>query len=434
MKHIAVVGTQWGDEGKGKIVDLLSSSCDVVVRFQGGNNAGHTVVVGKDKFALHLIPSGILQTGKTCLIGDGVIVDPKVLVEEMRRLRKKRKKTAKLLISNKVNLIMPWHVLRDGIAGGKVGTTGRGIGPCYSDATARTGIRVMDFGDKSVLSKKIIGEAKWNKLLIKTMAKSHGLKPAEISDLALSKTLNAQKILRSYQRKMVELKSLGVEIVDGSKLLEEKQDKKKRILFEGAQATLLDITHGDYPYVTSSHPTIGGLYIGTGFRPRGLEVTGVVKAYNTRVGNGPFPTELDDAVGKGMRDRGHEYGTTTRRPRRCGWLDLVILKYAVRVNGLDRLAMTKLDILSGIEVLKICVGYRIEGKLVKDYPADVRILEKATPVYKKLKGWKEDITGVRKFKDLPVAARQYVKFVEKLGGVKVGLIGVGPGRDEIIRG
>ena len=431
--HLAIVGTQWGDEGKGKIVDYLAPRFQVIVRYQGGNNAGHTVVVDEEKFALHLVPSGILQTDKICLIGDGVVINPEVLADELESLRERVNKTARLLLSSKVQLIMPWHVVRDGIAGGKVGTTKRGIGPCYSDATARRGLRVMDTFLPKVFLKRVEYECEWNRLLIKAMAKQFGLRVADLRKLRLKEILDPKKVAREYLARTTRLRKLGVEIVDGSEFLDKQMKKNQKILFEGAQATLLDIVHGDYPYVTSSHPTVGGLYIGTGIRPRKLNVVGVVKAYSTRVGNGSFPTELDTSVSEGMRERGNEYGTTTGRPRRCGWLDLVILKYAVRINGLDGLAMTKLDILSGIKKLRVCVGYKLGGKKLGEYPADVRLLEKCRPVYKNLAGWRDDIVRVRQFGDLPTAARAYVRFVEKFVGVPVKYIGVGPGRKEIIR-
>lgn len=432
-EHAAVVGTQWGDEGKGKVVDFLTRKSQVVVRYQGGTNAGHTVVVGREKYALHLIPSGILHSDKTCLIGDGVIVHPETLVRELGDLRKRVSKTARLLLSTKVQLIMPWHIARDGIAGGLVGTTKRGIGPCYADATARRGIRVMELDSPKHFKGRVKYEANWNKRLIKAMADSFGLSSTDLKGLKLSSVLNHKKVAEDYLSQFRELKELGVEITDGSAFLWEQDRVGKKILFEGAQATLLDITHGDYPYVTSSHPTIGGLYIGAGFRPRKIGVTGVAKAYSTRVGNGPFPTEIDDSVAEGLRSRGNEYGTTTGRPRRCGWLDLVTLRYAARVNGLDGLAVTKLDILSGIKKLKVAVAYKLGKKRLVNYPADVKKLEKCQPIYKTLEGWDEDITGVRKLKDLPKAAQNYLKFVEKDTGVPVAFVGVGPGRQQMIK-
>ena len=394
--HQAIIGAQWGDEGKGKVIDFLADKVDVVVRYQGGANAGHTVVVGKERFALHLIPSGILYGDKVCLIGDGVIVHPETLINELVDIKKRVKKTAKLLLSNKVQLVMPWHIIRDGIAGGAIGTTGRGIGPTYMDATGRRGIRVMDWLDKKKFEQRVEEEVIWNQKLIKLMGGKAWL--------------NAEEITADYLQQLKKIKALGVKIVDGSMMLWEADKKGQKILFEGAQATLLDIIHGDYPFVTSSHPTIGGMFIGTGFRPRKLTVTGVVKAYCTRVGNGPFPTELNDKTGEGMRERGHEFGTTTGRPRRCGWLDMEKLKYAVRINGLDQLAVTKLDILTGIKKLKVWVGK-----------------------YKELPGWSEDITTITQFSNLPINAQKYIRFMEKSSGVSVKFIGVGPEREQIIK-
>lgn len=394
--HQAIIGTQWGDEGKGKVIDFLAKKADIVVRYQGGANAGHTVVVGKEKFALHLIPSGILYANKICVIGDGVIVHPQTLVDELTDIKKRWPKTAKLYLSDKVNLVMPWHLQRDGIAGGQLGTTMRGIGPTYMDATGRRGIRVMDWLQAKKFAERVREEAIWNRGLIKLMGGKNNI--------------YAKVITKEYLAALKQLQKLGVEIIDGGKFLHE--SSAKRILFEGAQATMLDIIHGDYPYVTSSHPTIGGLYIGTGFRPRNLLVTGVVKAYSTRVGAGPFPTELNDKIGEGLRERGHEFGTTTGRPRRCGWLDLFVVNYAVRVNGLDQLAVTKLDILTGIKTLRVRVGEK---------------------EYKSLPGWNEEITQINKFNKLPKNAQNYIRFIEKTTKVPVKFIGVGPERTQIIK-
>lgn len=332
----------------------------------------------------------------------------------------------------KTQLIMPWHIALDGIAGGKVGTTKRGIGPAYADATARRGIRVMEALDKKRFSVRVKEEAAWNKKMIGVYEKHFGVKPKERKDYGLIGVTDATKIIREYQRYFNQLKRFGVSFADTSETLTKAEKIDQRILFEGAQATLLDITHGDYPFVTSSHPTVGGLFIGTGFRPRELSVIGVAKAYSTRVGNGPFPSELTNKIGEGMRERGHEYGTTTGRPRRCGWLDLVIIRYAARINGLDEIAMTKLDVLTGLKTLKVCVGYRLGGRKITEYPADVTVLERCRPVYRTLRGWNEDISKVRRFSELPRAAREYVQFVEKACGLPVKLVGVGPGRQEIV--
>jgi adenylosuccinate synthase len=432
-RHWAVVGTQWGDEGKGKVVDCLAPRFQVVVRYQGGANAGHTVVVGGEKFALHLIPSGILQKDKVCLIGDGVVVHLETLVEELTQLHGRVQQTARLLLSKKAQLVMPWHLARDGIAGGKIGTTKRGIGPCYSDATARRGIRVSDLLKPERFRKRVREECEWNRLLIAAMCDGLDMSSQDREQLNLDRALDAEEIAESHLRQADQLRQLGVEIVDGSLFLWEGDRQGHRILFEGAQATLLDVIHGDYPFVTSSHPTVGGVSIGTGFRPRRLTVVGVVKAYSTRVGAGPLPTELFDQVGEGIRERGVEFGTTTGRPRRCGWLDLTVVKYAARVNGLDALAITKLDILTGIGEVKVGVGYRVGGKSIQDYPADVGELSQCEPEYTELPGWDEDISSARKFADLPQAAQRYVRFIEEFVGVPVRWVSVGPERQQIIR-
>lgn len=412
--NIAVIGTQWGDEGKGKIVDTLAQKKGVkaIVRYQGGNNAGHTVVVKGEKHAFHLIPSGILYPDKTCVIGNGVIIDPEVLLMEIERLEGRvGKKHARILISSKANLIMPWHKVRDGISGGKIGTTGRGIGPCYSDGVARRGIRVMDTNDKKTFSGRVKEEVKWNQKLIKLMGGRLGI--------------SAAKIVENYWQWWKKIKANKlVAVGDVSEWLDKTEKVGGEIIFEGAQATMLDINHGTYPFVTSSNCTIGGLYTGTGFRPKKLKAIGVVKAYTTRVGEGPFPTELFDKVGEKLREVGHEFGTTTGRPRRCGWLDTTIINYAKLINGLEALAMTKLDVLTGINPLKIKVGPKFEVDLIK--------LEQSKAVYETMTGWKEDITKVRKFSDLPRQAKAYIKRVEKLTRLPVEMIGVGPERHQVI--
>jgi adenylosuccinate synthase len=436
MKNIVVLGTQWGDEGKGKMVDTVANSKDynVVVRYQGGNNAGHTVVVQGEKHAFHLLPSGILYKDKVCVIGNNVVIDPKVLVKEVRNMEKRvGKNHAKILISEKAHLIMPWHKIRDGITGGKVGTTGRGIGPTYMDFVKRTGIRMMDFSSKKRFSSKVKEDLSWNKKLINLLLDEYKVSVSDRGKWQLRKNLNLESIVNSYWRLISGLKKNNlVEVGDVSLFLNKWQEKGKQILFEGAQATLLDVAHGTYPFVTSSNPTVGGLYTGTGFRPKELKVVGVVKAYTTRVGEGPFPTELFDKVGETLSRVGHEFGTTTGRPRRCGWLDLVIVNYARNVNGLDALAIPKLDVLTGINPLKVAVGYKIDGKIFDVFTTDLFKLEKAKVVYKTLPGWSEDITKVREFSKLPKAARDYIKFIESFTGVSVEMIGVGPGREEII--
>ncbi|MDZ7586501.1 MAG: adenylosuccinate synthase [Patescibacteria group bacterium] len=411
--NVVVIGTQWGDEGKGKIVDTLTQkkSVTAVVRYQGGNNAGHTVVVKGEKHAFHLLPSGILYPEKTCVIGNGVVIDPEVLLMEIERLEARvGKKHAGILISDKASLIMPWHKVRDGLSGGKIGTTGRGIGPCYSDDVGRRGIRLMEAMDKKRFKNRVEEEMNWNQKLIKLMGGKLGV--------------SVGKIVENYWQWLSKINKL-VTVGDVSEWLDRVEKSGGEILFEGAQATLLDINHGTYPFVTSSNCTIGGLYTGSGFRPKKLKAIGVVKAYTTRVGEGPFPTELFDKTGAKLREVGQEFGTTTGRPRRCGWLDTTIVNYAKLINGLDVLAMTKLDVLTGINPLKIKVGPKLETDLVK--------LAKIRAVYETVAGWQEDITGVRKFADLPQAARVYINRVEKLTGLPIELIGVGPERHQVIR-
>lgn len=424
--HTAVVGMQWGDEGKGKIVDLLTHDHDIIVRYAGGANAGHTVVVEGVKYPLHLIPSGILQSDKICIIGDGVVLDPMVLVEELQQLDKKIRKRAKLFLGRKTQLIMPWHKIRDGLSGGKLGTTMRGIGPAYTDATARRGIRVIDTLSKSRFKQAINDGLMINLHLIEAEAKFMGV---EFDTLP---KLDKNNILLEYWQACLEIKRLGVEIIETGEFLLDAEELGKRILYEGAQATLLDITHGDYPYVTSSHPTVGGLYHGAGFRPRDLSVVGVMKAYCTRVGEGPFPTELQGKQGELIRERGGEYGTTTGRPRRCGWLDLVVADYANRINGIDGIALTKLDVLSGIKRLKIAENYNVDGKIIDDYSADVEQLSKVKANYSIMDGWEDKLGKASVFSDLPKEAQKYIEFIEATLGVPVVLIGVGPGREEVI--
>ena len=410
MKHLVVVGTQWGDEGKGKIVDYLAQPKKVsaVVRYQGGNNAGHTVVVRGVKYPFHLLPSGILHEQKTCVIGNGVIIDPEILSGEFKTLPKSH---ARLLISEKCHLIMPWHQMIDGIAGGKLGTTGRGIGPTYTDYIGRRGIRLMDALDKKVFLQRVKDELAWNKKLI-------GIMGGKLN-------LSATKVVTDYQRYLnYLLRQPRVTVGDVSRFLNQVDAKNQAILFEGAQATLLDVAHGIYPFVTSSNPSVGGLLTGTGFRPRSLRVVGVAKAYTTKVGAGPFPTELFDSVAEKIRKVGVEFGTTTGRPRRCGWLDTRVINYSKMINGLDELALTKLDVLTGINPIKIAVK--------PEFNVNLKAIAKAKLKFIKLSGWEEDLSTIRRFKDLPTAAKNYVKMVESLTGLPVTMIGVGPSRDQLL--
>ena len=410
MKHLVVVGTQWGDEGKGKIVDYLAQPKKVsaVVRYQGGNNAGHTVVVRGVKYPFHLLPSGILHEQKTCVIGNGVIIDPEILSGEFKTLPKSH---ARLLISEKCHLIMPWHQMIDGIAGGKLGTTGRGIGPTYTDYIGRRGIRLMDALDKKVFLQRVKDELAWNKKLI-------GIMGGKLN-------LSATKVVTDYQRYLnYLLRQPRVTVGDVSRFLNQVDAKNQAILFEGAQATLLDVAHGIYPFVTSSNPSVGGLLTGTGFRPRSLRVVGVAKAYTTKVGAGPFPTELFDSVAEKIRKVGVEFGTTTGRPRRCGWLDTRGINYSKMINGLDELALTKLDVLTGINPIKIAVK--------PEFDVNLKAIAKAKLKFISLPGWQEDLSKVRKFSQLPTAAKNYVKMVESLTGLPVTMIGVGPARDQLL--
>lgn len=433
MKHLVILGTQWGDEGKGKMVDTLAKNkkFKAVVRYGGGNNAGHTVVVKKEKHAFHLLPSGILYPQKTCVIGNGVIINPEVLLGEIRLLESRLgKKHAKLLISTKAHLIMPWHVIRDNITGGKIGTTNRGIGPTYTDYVNRSGIRIIDTENKRIFRNRVSEELRWNKKLINLMLDFNKIPKGKRNKFKL----NEEKIIKNYWFYLKQLrKNPLIKMGDVSLFLNGLEEKGEGIIFEGAQATLLDISHGTYPFVTSSYPTIGGLYTGTGFRPRKLMVYGVAKAYTTRVGEGPFPTELFDKVAKKLLQAGHEFGTTTGRPRRCGWLDLTIIKYAKIINGLDALVIPKLDVLTGINPLKIAVAYKLGSKRIDIFTVNSEELKKATVIYEKFPGWQEDISKVKKFSHLPKSAQNYIKKIEKFTGLPVKLIGVGPAREQIIK-
>lgn len=424
MKNVVIVGAQWGDEGKGKVVDFLTPLSDIIARFQGGNNAGHTIVVKGEKIILHLVPSGILYSRKRCVIGNGVVVDPKVLCGELDGLiaRGYFKNDRQLLISERAHLILPYHkridLAREARMGKKrmIGTTGRGIGPAYEDKAARTGIRFLDLLDAKAFHDKLkLGLRDKNAYLDKILGeKRMRLKPI------LDEYLEYGERLRRY-------------VSDTSLFLNRQAEQGRRILFEGAQGVHLDIDHGTYPYVTSSNTCTGGVCSGSGIGPNLIDkVIGIAKAYTTRVGAGPFPTELFDATGKWIRDQGAEYGSTTGRPRRCGWYDAVVVRYAARVNGLSSLALTKLDVLSGLKKVRICNGYRYKGKILKEFPADAGILASCEPVYQDMPGWDEDIKGVTKLADLPVKARRYIDRIEKLTGVPCELISTGQSRDEMI--
>ena len=423
MSNIVVVGTQWGDEGKGKVVDLLTARSDLVVRFQGGNNAGHTLVVDGKQFIFHIIPSGILYEDKKCLIGNGLVVDPEVLLEEIENLKKTGILIGpeRLSLSEKAHIIMPYHraidIAREAAKGkAKLGTTGRGIGPCYEDKVARIGVRAVDLTEPEILEEKIKINLKEKNFLLEKFLGAEPLEP--------------QSILDNY---LAMGEKLGPFITDVSVELEQALKAQKGILFEGAQGTHLDIDHGTYPYVTSSNPVAGTACSGAGVGPNQLHhVVGIVKAYTTRVGAGPFVTELEDETGDYIQEQGKEFGATTGRRRRCGWLDLIVVRDSARLNGLDSLAITKLDVLTGLKSLKICVGYEIDGERVVHRPASLKRMAACAPLYEELPGCQDDISGAREVEQLPEEASAYIKAIEDITGVPVSIISVGPGRDETI--
>ena len=422
MANVVIVGTQWGDEGKGKIVDLLAETADMVVRFQGGNNAGHTMVVGGEQFISHLIPSGILQK-KTCIIGNGVVVDPAVLLEEIDALSSRGIDVgpAMLEICEKTHLIMPYHQAvdhaREKFKGDqKIGTTGRGIGPAYEDKATRRGIRFADLLDPEVFAEKV------NTILDE--------KNFYLQNYLSADTLDPQQIIDQY---LVYAGRLAPHVRNISVTINAAIKNKKQIMFEGAQGTHLDIDHGTYPFVTSSNTLAGNACCGSGVGPKQIDdVFGIVKAYTTRVGQGPFPSELFDAIGDKIQKKGAEFGATTGRRRRCGWLDTVILKNAVRLNGLTGLAITKLDVLDGLESINICTGYEYQGELVTEFPASLKVLGACQPVYESLPGWQEDISGIRKFEDLPSNVKGYLERIAALTETPVSIISVGPDREQTI--
>lgn len=421
MPATVLVGTQWGDEGKGKITDLLADQMQVVVRYQGGNNAGHTVVDGATELKLHLIPSGILYPHITPVVGSGCVVDPKVLLEEIDGLSERGISAAKLMVSANAHLIMPYHRVLDGarerhLGKAKIGTTHKGVGPAYTDKAARIGLRMQDMLDMKIFREKVeVALAEKNDILTKL----YGLGGFSADDICVEFAGYAER--------------LSPYIADVAYVLNQALDRGENVLFEGAQGTLLDLDFGTYPFVTSSSPIAGGACVGTGVGPRRIDkVLGVVKAYITRVGSGPFPTELDDEVGRVLQDTGREVGTTTGRIRRCGWLDAVVLKYAVQVNALTHLAITKLDVLSSLPTIKICVGYEHEGEYYDRVPVHQSVFHKCAPVYEEVEGWQSPITDITHFDGLPGAARAYVERIEKLAGVPVEIIAVGPRRDQTI--
>ncbi len=422
MPGIVVVGAQWGDEGKGKVTDMLAEQADAIVRFQGGNNAGHTIVRDGKTWKLHLMPSGILHPGKLCVIGNGVVIDPKVLTDELDELRRRGVETSALRISANAHLIMPYHMLLDHAGEAKlgkleIGTTRRGIGPCYADKAARLGIRVQDLLDEKILKKKIVAALDPKRLSLRPYAKDPRLDLQSMTD----EYLTYGHVLEPY-------------IADTSRLVLERLDRDEMVVFEGAQGAMLDIDHGTYPFVTSSNPVAGAACIGAGVGPKDIdEVWGVAKAYVTRVGAGPFPTEIEGPLADEMRERGGEYGTTTGRPRRVGWMDLVAMRYAARLNSLTALAITKLDVLSGFDPIRACVRYRNdEGAEFDHFPYHQTVLHHAAGEYIEMPGFTEDLTECRSESELPEAARDYLRFVADFVGVPIVLVGVGPGREQVI--
>jgi adenylosuccinate synthase len=423
MPAVVVVGAQWGDEGKGKVVDIFSEHADIVVRFQGGNNAGHTLVVGDEKTVLHLVPSGVLHRGKVCVIGNGVVVDPLILLQEIDALKKRGylEDDNLLKISDRAHLIMPYHhaidQARERLRGeGRIGTTGRGIGPTYEDKMARIGIRFADLLDERSFSEALRHTIEEKNFYLRKILKEQALDYQSICD----------EYLRLRER-------LAPRVIDTSLYLDRALAAGRRVLFEGAQGTMLDVDHGTYPYVTSSNTVAGAACTGGGIAPNRITaVIGITKAYTTRVGSGPFPTELNDDLGRKLREDGEEFGATTGRPRRCGWFDAVVARQAVRLNGLAGMAITKLDVLTGIKKLRVCVAYDFEGRRLEEIPASLSVLNAARPIYEEFPGWTESISRARSLDDLPVNARRYVSCLEELCGIPSVLVSVGARRGETI--
>ena len=421
MATAMVLGTQWGDEGKGKIVDYLAQKADVVIRSQGGNNAGHTVVADGQSFALRLLPSGILFSEKTCIIGNGVVVNPEVLLEELDGMVKKGVTISKLEVSTRAHVIMPYHIRIDEedekLRGDdKIGTTKNGIGPCYADKINRVGIRIGDLMDRDVFYQKLKTNLELKNRLFATYYNCEGF---DFEEIFTKYTVLAERI-RPY-------------VKDTEYSANQYIKEGKKVLFEGAQATMLDLDHGTYPFVTSSNPTAGGACVGSGVGPRMMSnIIGVVKAYTTRVGAGPFPAEQSNKIGEYLRETGHEFGTVTGRSRRCGWFDSVVVRYAAMLNSLDYLAITRLDILDGLDTINICKGYMYKGIELKEYPESLNILQDVEPVYEELPGWKTDISGCKSYDELPENARYYVERISQLVGVPLGIVSVGPDRSQTI--
>jgi len=415
-----VIGTQWGDEGKGKVVDYYSRDVHYVVRFQGGNNAGHTIKVGNDVYKLHIVPSGVIQ-GKTGVIGNGVVIDPEVLIKELDELTNRGIKP-KILISDRANIIMPYHKTLDGaeekhLKDKKIGTTKRGIGPCYSDKIARYGIRAADLTDRNILSDKL-------DLILPVKQKIFNVYNIDIK-------INKNKILGTYHNYG---KRLEKYITSTHVLLNQAIQSGKNILLEGAQGTMLDVDFGTYPFTTSSHTIAGGSVIGTGISPKHInDIIGIVKAYTTRVGEGPLPTELFDKNGEHLQKKGHEFGTTTSRPRRCGWLDLIVVKHSCMISGVTKLAITKLDVLNGLDKVKICTHYKLDDKKIDYFPANIEDVKKCRPIYNELQGWKSIDRKSTKISDLPKESQEYLKYIEKTLKIPISIVSIGPGRKETIK-
>lgn len=419
MPSVVVVGAQWGDEGKGKITDYLSGKSEVVSRYQGGDNAGHTIVFNGKTYKLHLIPSGIFYQDKICVIGNGMVVNPKSLVEELNYLHENGVSTENLRISNRAHIILPYHIKLDCLeedrkGSGKIGTTKKGIGPAYMDKAARVGIRMADLLEPDTFKEKLAGNLAEKNRLFEKVYETEGFEVEEV----FNEYVSYADIIRPF-------------VCDTSVVLNDALDEGKRVLFEGAQGVMLDIDQGTYPFVTSSNPVAGGVTIGGGVGPTKINhVVGVTKAYTTRVGDGPFPTELNNAIGDQIREVGHEYGTTTGRPRRVGWFDSVVVRHAKRVSGITDLTLNCLDVLTGLETVKICVAYRYNGEIIEDYPASLKILSECEPIYEEMAGWNEDITGVTGLDSLPENARHYLERVSQLTGIQISIFSVGPDREQ----
>jgi adenylosuccinate synthase len=419
MSSVVVVGTQWGDEGKGKITDFLSENAEVIARYQGGNNAGHTIKFDGETYKLHLIPSGIFYKDKICVIGNGMVVDPKALIQELAYLHERGITTDNLRISNRAHVILPYHLKLDEVeeerkGANKIGTTKKGIGPAYMDKAARVGIRISDLLERDVFEEKLVRALQEKNRLLEKFYEVDGF--------------TVEEILEEYYEYGQQFKKY---VVDTSVVLNDALDEGRRVLFEGAQGVMLDIDQGTYPFVTSSNPVAGGVTIGSGVGPTKINhVVGVSKAYTTRVGDGPFPTELNNEIGDRIREVGREYGTTTGRPRRVGWFDSVVVRHARRVSGLTDLSLNSIDVLTGIETLKICVSYKHNGETINEYPASLKILAECEPVYEELPGWTEDITSVRNLSELPVNARHYIERISQLTGIPLSIFSVGPDRSQ----